>query len=167
MKGSEFDMKLRSRGCLALIVWPSIASADSEGVLLRCTVETVEAHGGTFAQGVTHLENPDFRVSLTVRPDSLVYREHYAGASTPHVTQYQGAITFENGILYAQREADAQSEYGLGHQFNRNEISVPFNLDGFTSFETEWMCYENGCSLHTQRIDASCGSAIAIDGDVY
>ncbi len=69
---------------------------------------------------------------------------------------------------YRQREADAQSEYDSGHQFRRNEVSVPFDLGGFTSFEMVWMCYEvNGCTVHTQRIEATCDSAVSIEGDVY
>lgn len=158
-------MSLRPMIACALIALPSVAAADTAGVLLKCTVDRVEAYGGAFGQGVHLLEDPDFRISLTVTPDNLVYREHFAGTSKPFVTRYQRSITFENGILYKEREADAQSEFDRGKQFHRNEVVLPFSLDGFTSFQMVWMCYENGCSVHTQRIEASCGNAITIDED--
>lgn len=159
------------RTAMALLVAtiPCRAIAETDGVLLRCTLDQVEAHGGYFTQGVRFLEDPEVRFTLTVKPDSLVFRSHMAGATTPgRGVHYQSAMQLEDGILYRQREADAQSEYASGHEFHRNEVSVPFSLDSFTSFEMVWMCYDlGGCTVHTQRIEATCDSAIAIEGDVY
>ena len=149
---------------VAAIPFPIVA--ETEGVSLNCRAMAIEAHGGAFTQGVRHLEDPEVRFSLTVRPESLIFRTHWAGAqSAGRGIHYQQSMILEDGILYSQREADAQSEYSSGHSFNRNEVSVPFSL---TSFEMVWMCYEvGGCTVHTQRIEATCDSAVPIDGDVH
>jgi len=161
-------MKIRTFVAFLVTTLPCLALAETDGVLLRCTVDKVEAHGGAFTQGVRHLEDPEVRFTLTIKPDSLVFRSHMSGAAAPgRGVRYQSAAQLEDGMLYRQREADAQSGYSSGHEYRRNEVSVPYSLDSFMSFEMVWMCYENGCGVHTQMIEASCDSAIPIDGDVY